>query len=269
MKKLLGFWIWFLGFFLFSCASAPPTTSNQLPATSNQPPATSSQPPTDTGWLSLHPGLDRREVVVPFPALEFAEHLILFRVDPAYFTFRVRYSPGFPRFVSEWDTSARLVFNAGFFDENNAALGLLVSDGRSFGVSYADLGGMFAVVNGRPVIRSLIFQPYRLGEPLEQAVESFPTLIYPDGSPFAKEDDVRARRTALGQDAAGRVYLIVAPHTAFTLAGLAAWLRASDLGLTIALNLDGGGSTGYSAGRYDQVDSLVPIPAVIAVYPVE
>jgi len=265
-------------FLLTACASPP--TLRQPPPTSNQPPATSHQLPTptpsDSGWLSIDPGLDRREIVIPFQAQGFAERLILFRIDPAFFTFRVRYSPGFPRYISEWDpsttlragpTAARLVFNAGYFDENNAALGLIVSDGRSFGASYVDLGGMFSVMDGRPSIRSLIYQPYELIEPLEQAVQSFPTLIYPDGSPFDKEDNVRARRTAVGQDAEGRVYLVIAPHTAFTLAELAAWLHASDLGLTIALNLDGGGSTGYSAGGSDQINSLVPIPAVIAVYP--
>jgi hypothetical protein len=274
IKKFSAFEIWFLGFgilfFLSSCAS--PIPSYQPPATNNQQPTTSHQLPTptpsDSGWLSLDPGLDRREIVVPFMEQGFAERLILFRIDPAFFTFRVRYSPGFPRYVSEWDpTAARLVFNAGFFDENNAALGLLVSDGQSFGASYRDLGGMFSVVAGRPHIRSLIYQPYELIEPLEQAVQSFPTLIYPDGSPFDNEDNVRARRTAVGQDAEGRIYLIIAPHLAFTLAELAAWLHTSDLGLTIALNLDGGGSTGYSARGFDQINSLVPIPAVIAVYP--
>jgi uncharacterized protein YigE (DUF2233 family) len=70
----------------------------------------------------------------------------------------------------------------------------------------------------------------------------------------------------VGQDAAGRVYLVVAPHNAFTLAEFAAWLHDSDLGLTAALNLDGGGSTGYWAGPGDAVDSFTPVPAVVAVY---
>jgi hypothetical protein len=59
---------------------------------------------------------------------------------------------------------------------------------------------------------------------------------------------------------------VIAPQGGFTLAGLAAWLSASDLDLTLALNLDGGGSTGYYAGPGDQVDSLTPVPAVIAFY---
>jgi uncharacterized protein YigE (DUF2233 family) len=212
-------------------------------------------------------GLDRRQVAAPFPGLGFEERLTLFRIDPGFFSFRVLYAPGFPRFVAQWDPSAALVFNAGFFDEKDAALGLLVSDGRAYGRSYEGFGGMFAVSGGTPTIRSLAARPYQPDESLEQAVQGFPMLIYPDGSRFAREDGVRARRTALGQDASGRVHLAIAPHEAFTLAELARWLQASDMGLALALNLDGGGSTGYSAGPNDQIDSLVPVPAVVAVYP--
>jgi hypothetical protein len=262
-----------LGFaFLFGCAS--PTrlfTPAPLP-TLGRPQGGAPTPtpaPSDTGWLSLSPGLDRREVAARFPSLGFEERLILFRVDPAYFNFRVLYAPGFPRRVSEWgaEAGARLVFNAAFFDEKDIAVGLVVSDGQVFGKSLEGFGGMFAVdAEGRPSIRSLAAQPYQPGEPLAQAVQGFPMLIYPDGSAFAKEDGARARRTVLGQDAAGRIVLVVAPHNAFTLAEFAAWLRDSDLGLTIAMNLDGGGSTGYWAGPGDAVDAFTPVPAVVAVY---
>jgi uncharacterized protein YigE (DUF2233 family) len=207
---------------------------------------------------------------VPFRSLGFEERLIVFRIDPAFFSFRVLYTPGLPRRVSEWgaEAGARLAFNAAFFDEKDFAVGLVVSDGQVFGQSYDGFGGMFAVDDrGAPSLRSLAAQPYQPGEPLAQAVQGFPMLIYPDGSAFAKEDATRARRTGLGQDAAGRVYLVVAPHNAFTLAEFAAWLRDSDLGLTAALNLDGGGSTGYYAGPGDAMDSFTPVPAVVAVYP--
>ena len=259
--------IWILGFaFLFGCASPTPLfTPAPLPAqTQTQTPI-----PLDTGWLSLSPGLDRREVAARFPSLGFEEGLILFRIDPAFFSFRVLYTPGIPRRVSEWgaEAGARLVFNAAFFDEKDVAVGLVVSDGRVFGKSLEGFGGMFAVdAEGAPSLRSLAAQPYQPSEPLAQAVQGFPMLIYPDGSAFSKEDGARARRTALGQDTAGRVYLVVAPHNAFTLAEFAAWLHDSDLGLTAALNLDGGGSTGYYARPGDAVDSFTPVPAVVAVY---
>jgi len=267
---VFGILVW--GFSLSACAAVPqPTPTPPLTHLLTYTPSllpTSTPAPTDTGWLSTTPGLDRREIAVPFPE-GFAERVILFRIDPAFFSFRVLYTPGFPRLVSEWGASAgaRLVFNAGYFDEKSAALGLLVSDGKFFGKSYEGFGGMFAVdASGLPAIRSLAAQPYQPGEALMQAVQNFPLLIYPDGPAYAKEDGARARRTALGQDVEGRLYLIIAPHDAFTLSELGAWLRASDLGLTLAVNLDGGGSTGYYAGPGDTVDSITPIPAVVAVY---
>ncbi|MGH2521651.1 MAG: hypothetical protein ACRDH2_04020, partial [Anaerolineales bacterium] len=176
------------GLALSACASPSPTLPREAP----QPPTANATP--NSTWLPLASGLDRREFAVPFPALGFEERVIAFRVDPGLYHFRVLYSPGVPGFVSAWDVSARLVFNASFFDEQDAALGLLVSDGRYFGTSYVGFGGMFSVAGGVPTIRSLITQPYQPGEALEQAVQGFPMLIYPDGSPYAKEDGVRARR---------------------------------------------------------------------------
>jgi len=274
VRQRLRFGIWILGFaFLLACASTPqptPPHSNTptlpLVSTSTLVP---SPTPSDTGWLAQSLGLDRREIAARFQSLGFEERLILFRIDPAFFSFRVLYTPGIPRRVSEWgaEVGARLAFNAAFFDEKDVAVGLVVSDGKVFGESYEGFGGMFAVdEQGQPSIRSLAAQPYLPGEPLTQAVQGFPMLISPDGSAFANDDEKRARRTAVGQDAAGRVYLVVAPHNAFTLAEFAAWLHDSDLGLTAALNLDGGGSTGYYARPGDAVDSFTPVPAVVAVY---
>jgi YD repeat-containing protein len=222
--------------------------------------------PTDSGWSAIAPGLERRELGIPLAPWP-AQRLIIFRADPAAFTLRVLYTPGFPSFVSAWDRDARLVFNGGFFDENDAALGLLVSDGRAYGQTYAGFGGMLSVNTlGALSLRSLAAEPVGPNEAFAQAVQCFPLLVRPDGGRYTDEDDQHARRTAVGWDAAGRLLVLVAPDGGFTLAGLAAWLQASDLGLTLALNLDGGGSTGYYAGAGDQIDSLTPVPAVIALY---
>jgi len=52
----------------------------------------------------------------------------------------------------------------------------------------------------------------------------------------------------------------------FSLHELAVWLTESNLALDIALNLDGGYSTGlWIRGRDDQIDSLETLPAVIVV----
>ena len=115
-------------------------------------------------------------------------------------------------------------------------------------------------------VRSLAAEPYQPGEALAQAAQGFPMLIQPDGTLYANEDGKRARRTVVGQDADGRVLVIVAPLGLFTLAEMAAWLRGADFGLVIALNFDGGGSTGYAAGANDRVDSITAVPVVVGVY---
>jgi hypothetical protein len=232
-------------------------------------PASAASPaPADSGWTSTETdGLERRAVTVPFAEVGLVERLVLFRADLVRLALRVRYTPGFPFHVADWDRQARLVFNAGFFDENDAALGLVVADGQAFGRSYETYGGMLAVdPAGAVSLRWLPAQPHLPGEALSQAVQSFPMLIRPDGTAYADEDGGRARRTAVGLDDQGRLVVIIAPDGLFTLAGLAAWLHGSDLGLTAALNLDGGGSTGYYAGPNDTVNSFTPVPAVVALY---
>jgi uncharacterized protein YigE (DUF2233 family) len=250
-------------------ATLPPLTHVAATASITAVPATLAPTVTavDSGWAAVAPGLERRELRVPVADWPLGERLVVFRVEPTAFTWRVLYTPGFPSFISAWDSRARLIFNGGFFDENDAALGLLVADGRVFGQSYEGFGGMLAVNTlGAVSLRSLSAEPYTPSEALAQAVQCFPMLVAPGGAVFDREDGQRARRTVLGADADGRLLLIVAPDGGFTLASLAAWLRASDLGLQLALNLDGGGSTGYFAGPGDQIDSLTPVPVVVALY---
>lgn len=254
---------------LVACApSSPPTRSLFFPALTSTPSATVI--PTATpqlGGEEVFPGLAWREVRVRLSD-GFEERISVFRIDPTLNRFRVLYSPAQPEFISAWDSAARLVFNAGFFDEDNAALGLLVTDGKMFGQTYMGFGGMFQVVSdGTARVRSLVAEPYQPGEALEQAVQGFPMLLRPDGTLYTDTGDARARRTVIGQDVAGNILLVVVPHETFTLAELATWL-ASDpsLNLMVALNLDGGGSTGYYAGPNNITPSYVRLPAVIAVY---
>jgi exopolysaccharide biosynthesis protein len=92
-------------------------------------------------------------------------------------------------------------------------------------------------------------------------------LLRPDGTRYADTGDAPTRRTVVGQDTEGRILLLIVSRETFTLAALAEWLMTTNLGLTLALNLDGGGSTGYYAGPNDMTASQVRLPAVVAVYP--
>ncbi|MBI3361168.1 MAG: phosphodiester glycosidase family protein, partial [Chloroflexi bacterium] len=86
-------------------------------------------------------------------------------------------------------------------------------------------------------------------------------------TPFTSPDNQHSRRTAIAQTSTGQIVLVIAPHYSLTLVELAARLIDPKLDLAIAVNLDGGSSTGYWAGRGDNLDSDKPIPAVIAAYP--
>ena len=81
-----------------------------------------------------------------------------------------------------------------------------------------------------------------------------------------------ARRTVVAQDRAGRILFFVANRGTFTLHGLSRYLVESDLELDVALNLDGGPSSGLLlAGEGDDprihLAAFALLPVVIAAYP--
>ena len=219
------------------------------------------------GWRVVQDGLWQMDTTAQPDDSPLPEPLTVFRISPEQFTFRVRYTPGSPQFVSAWaaqEPEAALVFNAGFFDEQYRATALIVADGAAYGSSYRDFGGMFGVQGGEAFLRSLAREPLLPGEVFEQAIQSAPLLLAADGSIYSGSDLSPARRTVLARSRSGDIVLIVAPGGGFSLPALARWLADSDLDLEIALNLDGGSSTGYW-GPSGGVDSYAPVPAVVSV----
>jgi uncharacterized protein YigE (DUF2233 family) len=248
--------------------SPPPTPTPTATPTPTVPP-TPTPLPEDTGWQSLQPGIEVRSRNV---AVETnVERVTIARLEPATVTFRVLYAPGAPTLVSAWaqQTGAALVVNAGYFTEEQAVTGLTISNREVFGMSYGDFAGMFAVTEaGEVSVRWLRTWPYDGSEPLREAVQCFPVLVKPGGVmgfPADADDGRPARRTVVAQDRSGRILMLVAPHGFFSLHALAVWLVESDLDVDIALNLDGGASSGLWMPQVAQIDSLAAVPVVIAV----
>jgi len=233
--------------------------------------------PPDTGWQSLEAGVELREIDVAVDPERPAERLRIVRLDPSQVEFRVRYSPGDPQAISTWGAEAGslLVVNGAYFappDEGGGTIGLLVSDGQAWGTPLDSYAGMFAVVDSGDVsVRWLEASPYDSQEPLLQAVQSFPVLVKPGGVmgfPAGADDGTPARRTVVAQDGEGNVLFIVAPYGYVGLHELAVFLAESDLAVDVALNLDGGGSTGLWLAAGDtrvEIDSFTPVPSVISV----
>jgi uncharacterized protein YigE (DUF2233 family) len=111
-------------------------------------------------------------------------------------------------------------------------------------------------------------EPFDSHETLQYAVQSFPVLVKPGGIlGFPDEDGLPARRTVVAQDRNGNLLFILAPSGFMTLHQMSQWLVDSDLDLHIALNLDGGPSTGLLlAGSDLTIPAFSPLPAVIVVH---
>lgn len=228
--------------------------------------------PAQSVWQPLVAGLEKR-VYFPPPENEVTKVTAL-RIDYTAFTFRVHYRPGAPLTIRQWAEvlpGAVAFVNVNFFDESGNALGLLVSDGQTYGASFVDRGGTFLVQNGQPRVRSNIAEPYA-GEVFEQAAQGFPMLMLDGLQAYTDTAQDRfTRRTVIAQDSGGRMVLLVTPLIGLTLLDLSTFLAASDMELVNALNLDGGGSTlmylNVTGSPEYIVTSLDPVPAVLAVYP--
>ena len=278
----------FLALLLLSgCSLIPPSptptpvpTPTRLPSPTPWPaptPHPTPQPtftpePPDTGWQLLGLGGELRQLNVETGAV--TERLTIVRLDPAVVRFRIHYDPQMPLPVRAWAgvLQSPLVVNGGYFTPEYETVGLLISGGQVWGTSYGDFAGMFAVTADEQVsVRWLRDQPYDPNEHLREALQSFPVLVKPGigmGFPADADDGRPARRTVVAQDSQGRVLFIVAPHGYLSLYELAQFLADSDLDLHVALNLDGGTSTGLwlktEAGTVE-IASLASVPSVISV----
>jgi hypothetical protein len=220
-----------------------------------QTPAAPAESP-DSGWQTLHKGFEKRVLKLFDPAAntenpQLVEQIYIVRLEPKFFTFNLAYHAQ-PQSLEAWqaETDALIVVNGGFFREEGDQFiptGLTIVDGMVIGSSYGSFAGMLAITSKGPDLRWLAQQPYDPNEKLISALQSFPILVKPGGGigfPAQNEDNQKARRTVIAQDQKGRILFILAPQGYFTLHQLSAYLAASDLNLDIAMNLDGGPSSG-------------------------
>jgi len=240
--------------------TTPPIRPTPLPTTA-----------PDTGWQLLQAGLERRQINLPGGDGLPWESVYILRLEPAYFRFDVAYRPGEPLALSQWqeETGALLVVNGGYFTAKHIATGRIIHNGEASGTGYGDFAGMLAIgEDGWPELWWLRKRPYNPAEPLWAGLQSFPVLVRPGGEPgFPEEDGRPSRRTVIAQDRQGRILFIVTRGGGFTLHQLSRYLTESDLDLHIALNLDGGTSTGLILREpVESIPPFVLLPVVITVH---
>jgi uncharacterized protein YigE (DUF2233 family) len=248
-----------------------PTSAELAPALPGAPTAETVRAP-DSGWQLGAAGVELRRLLIDQVPNRPPAPVTILRIDPGSVHLRVAYTPERPLSLRSWFASEHplAAINGGFFRDDLQPTALLISDGTTIGSSYEGFGGMLAVgPAGEISIRPLRDQPYDPDEELAQAIQSFPMLVFPGGSPAPiEEDGQRARRSAVALDRSGRLLLIACPTSGFTLRGLAEWLAGSDLDVDRALNLDGGSSTGMfvdAGGLSEAIDSFGTLPIVLLV----
>jgi uncharacterized protein YigE (DUF2233 family) len=228
----------------------------------------------EAGWFLLQPGLEQRVIPIYNNLKQQVESLHIWRLDQKYFRLDVAYDET-PKSLETWqkETNALMVLNGGYYSVENDRYfpdGLTIVNGKASGHSFNGFGGMLAIQESRAELRWLVQKPYNSYEPLQATLQSFPILVQPGGElgfGADRENGVSARRTVIGQDKSGHILFIVAPQGYFTLHQLSVYLTESDLNLDIALNLDGGGSTGILvANPHEIIPPNRSLPFVILVY---
>ncbi len=219
--------------------------------------------------------------------------MLLARIDPAYFRFVVRSASDGDKNLDQWmsQLGAALVVNGSYYARNGKPDTPLLSDGVQLGPrSYDAKAGAFVASASSASIRDLDHTAWQLAfQGAENAMVSYPLLVVDGTTRVGRPSRWLANRSFVGQDGGGKVIIGTTTDAFFTLDRFASFLLKSPLGLTRALNLDGGpvasqgislnGFERRSYGRWEaQVEGTrakllswpygtVAMPVVLAVFP--
>jgi hypothetical protein len=224
-------------------------------------------------WEEVAAGLDEGELHLRRPPNPLEVNVLLLRVDPSFWRFRVWGRADFSRGpVSALAAEAGLsvAMNASYFSEEGP-LGLVVSDGAVRGRQGTSRAAHFVVpVGGAP--RIVNEKNAKLG-PLQQGFQGFPSIMTA-GETYGymrwggRGFDVYAvdRRSAACVLADGVVILLVTDTltNGLSLSELATVFGG--LGCRDAMAFDGGSSTGISVrvpGHLREVPNLEGVPVVL------
>ncbi|GLY88772.1 hypothetical protein Airi02_067010 [Actinoallomurus iriomotensis] len=212
-------------------------------------------------WRQVAAGFDVAELPVRV-GRQPVDTLLLSRIDPARYRFRVLNRPAGDRDVGGWmaATGASLVVNGSYYAHDGTPDTPVISDGRRLGpTSYQATHGAFVVggpsgPDGARLVDLAGLDWRRVTDGASQAMVSYPMLLGADGHGRTNGEDERwlANRSFLGQDRAGRIIVGTTRDAYFSLPSLAAFLPRARLDLRLALNLDGGpvACQKVSAGGY-------------------
>jgi hypothetical protein len=195
-------------------------------------------PPLGVVWSEAAPGLDTAQIEAKPGVPTWAV-----RYDQRRFGLSLQWSASGQGIPGSVPGDAVAAINGGYFEPDLRPSGLLIVDGRQVQVESGRHGALL-LQNGHADIVPL--RDLR-ASPTASALQAWPFLIEPGGADGIRSDDHKtSRRSAFGLDAAERGLLVAVPTEGVSLFELMEICRR--LGAVIAVNLDGGPSTGFALG---------------------
>jgi hypothetical protein len=194
-------------------------------------------------WREIAAGFEVAEMPVTADGTE-VDRILLARIDPVHFRFVVRNAPAGNRELGDWmrQLGATLVINGSYFSRYGKPVTPFLSADTPLGpTDYSGQHGAF-VASDTVRIHDLADEDWRTAFlNADDALVSYPLLIGADGKSRAGADSRwLANRSFVAQDNAGRILFGTTKEAFFSIGRLADFLHAAPLGLTLALNLDGG-----------------------------
>jgi uncharacterized protein YigE (DUF2233 family) len=171
-------------------------------------------------------------------------------------------------------SQALAVFNGGYFDNKGRPLGLLFAGGwvEKQAAGGSAFGGMLSLIGQTPRLWPVYqmsdsqYDQVRQAPDLRFLIQCGPRLLADSQLVSGLERNTFTRRTAIGYDDQGRLYLMAtALHYTMSFAQLQTYLK-DQLKLRSALNLDGGSSTQCSIRGQLDCPGFSPIPFALGVF---
>jgi len=197
----------------------------------------------DFQWKEIRPGFEVGELPAAVGGQE-VDRVFLARIDPARYRFAVFNDPSGESGLAEWmkNLGAALVVNGSYYSHRARPDTPFLSNGILLGpADYDAKAGAFVSSPSVTTIRDLSNEDWRTAfQGADNAMVSFPLLIR-NGVPYnGVASQWLANRSFVGQDSAGRIIIGTTKDGFFSLHRFARFLHDAPLGLTYALNLDGG-----------------------------
>ena len=213
-------------------------------------------------WTSVTTGVDFKQLLVTVNNHE--ELLDVVRIDPAIADIQLHIQETDPATVSTWQSQlgASVVINASYFDEAYQLVTRTKTDTAEAGPLLSGRTGYFYQVN----------EQWKISDTMDttahQLLQSYPLLVSAGEATLNDSDTDTAQRTVVATGPNSELYLIVAEYGVLSLEQLSQALADLDHPtIEMALNLDGGSSTGLAieSNSVSYLDDSFLVPSVVAI----